>query len=322
MNRIRERWLSGPARPTLEQLEDRFVPSIDYPNLPLVVAQFGSSGVWEWIGNTWAQITASKATVVAASSQYFHQYDQFASYSSIIVCEFPGWGVWSFHEATNSWTHLTWADASLLAVSPQYGSVAAEIPGQGVWEYNFNGTGQWTQLTAANASLLAMNSSGSQTVAAEFPGGGVWTFEGGWHQLTAADASSLSIAQDRTVLAEFPGQGVWYHNPNTGWANHHITSNDAAIVSLSENVDEAAAYFPQANGAISSPGLWVNPLNGQGWQYLFTAAECTLMGIAGRGSYTVAEFPTYGVWMFYNNHWIQLTGADASVLAVDTGIQI
>ena len=46
------------------------------------------------------------------------------------------------------------------------------------------------------------------------------------------------------------------------------------------------------------------------------------MGIAARGSQTVAELPTYGAWMFFNNHWIQLTGADASVLAVDTGVQI
>jgi hypothetical protein len=187
-------------------------------------------------------------------------------------------------------------------------------------------------LTGSDPSLLAMNSSGAQTVVADFPGYGVWAFEGnGWTQVTPSDASSLAVAQDRTIVAEFPGAGVWVYSSifthPRQW--RQITPNDAYALSMSENfADVVSAAFAQPSGPISTPGSWVNQLNGTGWEFL-SSAEPSLLGTSARHSETVVELPGFGVWMFtytYNSsgqqvwYWENLTPADVNVLAVDTGV--
>ena len=70
----------------------------------------------------------------------------------------PGSGVYGYRPDTGFQQLLT-ANASVLAVNAN-GDVAAEFPGYGVYHYT-EATETWLQLTAYNATLLGIDSSGN-----------------------------------------------------------------------------------------------------------------------------------------------------------------
>ena len=118
--------LTNPsARPSLEALEDRDVPST-------LAAEFPGHGVWSYASGTWTQLTAADASQVAADSH------------GDVVGEFPGQGVWLFKDG--AWQQINGHDVASLAIAysflgtPASGTytniyVAAEFPGYGVCRY-------------------------------------------------------------------------------------------------------------------------------------------------------------------------------------------
>jgi hypothetical protein len=117
------------ARPALEELENRDVPSS--------LACSFANGVWRWNeGTGWERLIPVPASIIATSSD------------GIVVCEFPN-GVWRYSDLLG-WQHLTPAAPSSLGVNAA-GSVVAEFPGLGVWRYE-NVTG-WQRLTPADAMV-------------------------------------------------------------------------------------------------------------------------------------------------------------------------
>jgi hypothetical protein len=175
-------------------------------------------------------------------------------------------------------------------------NLAMEVPGFGVWQYNPGGGG-WQQLTTNNASLVASDSAGE--VVAAFPGWGVWLYSAGfppaslsgaWTQITANDtAAGLDIGyfsgptrfgKDTVtnVVAEFPGQGLWRYTNERGNPFGYSMRN---------------AFWEQ-----------------------LTANNASTEAIDNAGE-VVAEFPGQGVWFCSaSTDWRQLTGADASSLAI------
>jgi hypothetical protein len=183
---------------------------------------------------------------------------------------------------------------------PSY--LAAEFPGYGVWRIQDGG--DWEQLTAANASQVAANGFGD--VVGEFPGQGVWLYSRsywgfGWQQLTANNAAGLAIGNSTVILmhempepyfvsavvAEFPGQGLWK-------ISHSYSLGIGSVVSS--------------------------------WEQL-TANNATTEAIDGNGN-VVASFKGQGTWFYGPGYysgtrgWQQLTGADATSLAIGSAAYI
>jgi hypothetical protein len=168
---------ANPARPRLEELESRDVPSY-------LAAEFPGQGVWLYnaADGSWQQVTANNASQVAADS------------NGDVVAAFPGQGLW-LRTPDNTWWQLTANNAASLdfAYHP-FGNlegwrgvllVVAEFPGQGLWrfsdwawsfgqDWSLRGYGGWIQLTANDAATEAIDQNGN--VAAAFPGAGVWRF--------------------------------------------------------------------------------------------------------------------------------------------------
>jgi hypothetical protein len=259
---------------------------------PAVVGQFGNQGVWELNGVTgaWAQLTAANATLLADDP------------AGDAAAEFPGYGVWRYTPAAG-WKQLHPVDVTLLAMDA-LGDVVVNFPGYGVGQY-LPGSG-WRLLTAANASLLSVDANGD--IAAEFPGYGVWEFttaSNGWKQLHSVDVTLLAMDAAGDVAANFPGYGVGRYTAGTGW---RLLDGVQASALAMDAFGDVAAEFP-------GYGVGEFPADGGGAREL-TAANAALLGADAFGAF-YAEFAGYGVWRYDPTHgWVQLTAADATLLAV------
>jgi hypothetical protein len=319
------------ARPALEALEDRDVPSY-------LAAEFPGRGVWghDSVTGTWTQLTAAEASQVAADS------------NGDVVGEFPGQGVGLY--SAGAWWQITANNASVLSIGFRTGatdlggshtywqiSVAAEFPGQGLWAYychNVPGTvvAQWQQLTENNASLVAVNGNGHAV--AEFPGQGVWIDDAvGWSWLTPSDATCLATgcAPDprnppnaypfwpAAVVASFPGYGVFRIWENMigqvgGWPWEQLTANTATALSVNRYGDVVGKFPGQglwsytASSAAAAAG-WA-----AGWKQL-TAADAVLVGIDAAGN-VYGQFNGWGVWNDQVYSWQRLTADNATALGV------
>jgi len=302
------------ARPLLEKLEGRDVPSI-------MAAEFHGHGVWLYFPqelNGWRQVTAANASQVATDS------------AGDVVGEFPGQGLWLY--SGGAWQEITANNAVSFAlahgtVNPYTPServentfVVAEFPGQGLWRYgrsvSNDGTtvAGWMELTANNAYTEAVNQNGQ--VAAEFRGQGVWFYyESGWQQVTAADATSLATSMSAsggdwpTLVAEFPGYGVWHLRlqPGSGWSQ--LSSRDAITVGMN-SFDDTVAVFP-------GWGVGVFYNHGSGWDRRSTTDAA--LAVLDDADYLYATFPGRGVWfdLGWTGHyeWFSVNGADATSMS-------
>jgi hypothetical protein len=111
-----------------------------------------------------------------------------------IAANFPGFGLGLFLPGFG-WELINGYQATVIAIDER-GDVTAQFPGFEVAKYIFS-VHQWGGLSGApamTASLLGMDALGN--VFAEFQGLGVWSFypTRGWVQLTATDASVLTVA--------------------------------------------------------------------------------------------------------------------------------
>ncbi len=309
MNRLTNR----STRPALEALEDRAVPTYLAAALPeMGVWRYSPTGIWE-------QVTAANATQVAADSR------------GDVIGTFPGQGVWLCTPG-NLWKQLTTRTAAGLDITYRpiqswVGTigVVAEFPGQGLWRWgliignygvwNPIVDGGWVQLTANNATAEAIDQNG--TVAAAFPGWGVWRFHDstGWQQLTAADASSLSVSAvvggAGFLAAEFPGWGVWRFQDGTGW--QQLTATDAVSVGVDPSGDVVAAFPGWGVWGYGDPVGAAAHHWAVGWNHL-TWADAGQVGIDAGGVYGL--FPGSGIWWNDGRTWIDMRVGSASSLGV------
>jgi hypothetical protein len=257
--------------------------------VPVVVAQFGNQGVWEFnrFQGTWVLLTPANASLLASDAL------------GDVVGVFPGNGVWLFRPGT-TWTKINGIDATVLTMNAS-GVVAAEFPGFGVGE--FVPAFGWRSLTGANASLLSIDDNAD--VAGEFPGAGVWLFRpaSGWTQLNGVDASLLAMSPQGDVVANFHGFGVAEYSPATGWQLLNGTQATALAV---DRYGDVTAEFAGVGVGAYIPAF--------GWR-LLTGANASLLHYDGLGD-VIAEFPGSGVWEFDPSRgWFQSTAANATVLA-------
>jgi hypothetical protein len=147
--------------------------------------------------------------------------------------------------------------------------------------------------------------------AAAFPGQGLWrkASDGGWVELTAANAEQVDADANGDVVAEFAGQGVWRYTDATGW--QQLTAANASLLAMSGKGIVVAGF--------AGSGVWRYE-DGRGWQ-LLTLANASQLGVDLYGN-VVGEFAGDGVWRYDDFHgWQQLTGADASLVAIgDNGV--
>jgi hypothetical protein len=311
MNRLR----NGPARPVLEVLEDRDVPSY-------LAAEFPGQGVWRYesTSGTWTELTTNNASQVAADT------------NGDVVAAFPGQGVW-LCTPDNAWRQLTAATAASLDVAYcRWGDsngiangvigVVADVPGQGLWRFSQamynagqgwiladNIGGRWIQLTANDATSEAIDQKGN--VAAAFSGAGVWRFQDstGWQQLTAANASDVAMRAivdgPSSLAAAFPGHGVWRFRDGTGW--QQLTASDAATVGINGNGDVVGEFAGSGVWSYSDAGAGgYNP----GWVHL-TAADAVMVGIDAAGN-VYGQFPNWGVWYDRFGSWQYVSPSNAA----------
>jgi hypothetical protein len=257
---------------------------------PVEVAQFGSTGVWEFnrAFATWVQLTPANATLLAADPL------------GDVAADFPGYGVQLYSPAAG-WKQINGVDATLLAMDA-LGDVVAEFPGYGVGEYQ--PASGWRSLTPANASLLAVDALGD--VAAVFPGYGVQLFRpsAGWKQINGVDASLLAMDAQGDVVANFQGVGVGEYLPATGWKLLNGTQATALAVN--------ALGVVVANFAGIGVGEYLPSF---GWK-VFLPTNTALLAIDFNGD-VFGEFAGFGVWEFDPFQFgKQLRASDAALLAV------
>jgi hypothetical protein len=262
----------------------------------------------------------------------------FASAVSVVVGQFSSTGVWQLNRATNSWSQLTAANATLLAADPQ-GDVVGEFPGYGVWEHRLSSG--WQHLNGIDATALAMNAQGD--VVAAFPGYGVGEYlpSTGWRLLTGANASVLAIDALGDVAGAFPGAGVWEFRPASGW--RHLNGVDASRLAMDALGDVVANFLGYGVGEYRPASGWalLNGVQAQslamdaeghvtaqfkgygvgeylptsGWRSL-TTADAVRVAMVGSGS-VFGDFAGSGIWEYDPfRGWFKLTNAVASALAV------
>jgi hypothetical protein len=254
-----------------------------------LVAQFGSTGVWQFDRSTgtWAQLTPANASLLAMDT------------NGDVAAEFPGYGLWEYQPGSG-WKLLHGVDVSLLTMNAS-GTIAVEFPGYGVGQYT-PGAG-WRLLTGANASQLAIDANGD--IAGAFPRYGVWEFQSasGWHQLNGVDVTLLAMDPQGDVAANFRGYGVGEYSPGTGWRL------------LNGTQASALALDPQGDVLANFVGYGVAEyVAGSGWRSLTTANAAAL---AADDSGTIyGAFAGFGVWQYDPTRgWFQLRTTDAAVLA-------
>ena len=107
-----------------------------------------------------------------------------------------------------------------------YPSVPADFAGEGVWRWDASG---WKQLTASDATHLTIDTAGD--VAASF-NTGVFRYQdaSGWSLLSGGLAGALAMDANGNLVTDFTGLGVWFDSNQTGW--QELTPADAALLAV------------------------------------------------------------------------------------------
>jgi hypothetical protein len=260
-------------------------------SLPVVVGQFGNTGVWQFDQRAgfWSQLTAANATTLAVDSQ------------GDVAGTFKGAGVWRYKRYTSSWTQIGTSDASALVMDP-LGDIAGAFPGAGIWY--FRPAFGWTQIGTGNASVLSVDAAGD--VAGTFPGHGIWLYRAavGFQQIGTGDASVLTMDALGDVIGTFPGHGVWEYRPALGFQQ----TGQADATAL------AADPYGNVMGSFAGAGIY-QYLPAVGWRP-FLPAVAQVLGMDTLGD-VFGTFAGYGVWEAGAFRFgRQLRSADASLLVV------
>jgi hypothetical protein len=257
---------------------------------PVVVGDFGSTGVWEFnrATNSWVQIGTGTASSLAADPL------------GDVAGAFGRAGVWLFKPSIG-FKQIGTGNASLLAMDA-LGDVAGEFPGAGVWL--FRPAVGFQQIGTGNAAALAMDAQGD--VVGTFPKAGVWLFRPavGFQQIGTGDASVLTMDALGDVIGAFPGAGIWEFRLTTGF--QQINAADAKTL----------AADPYGNVVASFAGVGVGQYQPTvGWQMILPVSAAVL-GMDALDD-VFGEFAGFGVWQGGEFRFVtQLQAADASVLVV------
>jgi hypothetical protein len=235
---------------------------------PVVVGQFGSTGVWRFNQTTggWTQLTPANASRLAADPL------------GDVAGTFPGAGVWLLRPSTG-WVQIGTSDAALLAMDA-LGDVAGSFTGAGVWL--FRPALGWRQIGTSDAAALAMDTQGD--VVGTFPHAGVWLFRAavGFQMIGTGDASVLTMDGLGDVIGSFPGAGVWEFRPAIGF--QQINSANAT----------ALAADPYGNVVASFPGVVAQYQPTVGWR-TFLPVAAAVLGMDALGD-VFGAFTGSGVW--------------------------
>jgi hypothetical protein len=258
---------------------------------PVLVGQFGGTGVWQFNQalNTWVQLTPANANALAADPQ------------GDVAGAFKGAGVWRYRRSSGSWTQIGTSDATLLAMDA-LGDLAGEFPGAGVWL--FRPASGWTQIGTGDASVLAMDALGDAV--GTFPGHGAWLFRPavGFQQIGSGDASVMTMDALGDVIGTFPGHGVWEYRQYLGFQQTGVSDATALAADPYGNV---VGSFPGAGVFQYQPAV--------GWRPLLPAVAQAL-GMDALGA-VFGAFPGFGVWQAGAFRFgTQLRAADAYLLVV------
>jgi subtilisin-like proprotein convertase family protein len=274
-----------------------------------VFADFPTEGVWEYTAakGKWAQLLTTDATALAVDA------------SGDLAVELPGAavpGVYFLAAKTTTPTLLSSDQASRLTIDAT-GDVVAQFPDAGVEEYASGGN-QFTSLTTSNATLVAADNGGNtdaaNDVVLDAAGSGVERYEQGagptLTQLNTAVATVLASDSNGDVAAVVGGVLERYRDATATWE----------ALALPTKLQGATPYLVGVNGAGSvtaafqNAGLWQYTDVG-GWKEL-NSVDPEVLAEDGNGD-VAASFPGYGVFEFSGGSARQLTGSEASLLAVD-----
>jgi hypothetical protein len=257
---------------------------------PVVVGQFGTTGVWEYNRptGTWGQLTSANASVLAADPQ------------GDLVGDFPGNGVWEYRPVSG-WKQINGVDATVLAMDAN-GDIAASFPGYGVGEY-LPASG-WRSLTPSVAYLLAMDNLGE--VAGAFHGYGIQLFRpaSGWVPINGVDTSLLAMDPQGDVFANFHGVGVAEYQAAAGWKV--LNGVEAQALTADGNGDVFAQFAGYGVGEYVPAAGW----------HTSTLANAAVLAADAAGA-ALGEFLGNGVWE-YDSYlgWHQIRTQDATLLAI------
>jgi len=244
---------------------------------PVVVGQFGTTGVWRFnrLTGTWVNLTTSNATALATAP------------NGNIVANFGPNGLWYYNAATVTWTQINTVEASALAID-RLGNAHVNFAGFGTYVYRL-ATGQYAQLlgTGATANKLLVSANGD--VFADFTGFGLFRYRSttGWVQLNGNSTLALAVGANGDLAASFAGFGTYRFTQATGF--NLINGVDATALAVGGN-GSIAASFPGFGVA-----QYVQYANG--WRTIGPGTQADSLAVDWNG-HVYAQLNGFGVWEF------------------------
>jgi hypothetical protein len=287
------RSLFDSARPQLETLEDRLVPS--------TMAGSYADGIWRYDTTTgWARISTRQATQLDVDDAG-NIYGAFSD------------GLWRWSAATASWSHPSSLTVNQFQVTAS-GIFYGDFKGSGLWRWDPSTNG-WAHLTNLDPVQDGMVVSDSDAFFGSFftgtPGSWRWTPTAGWSLLTTSlpDQIQTDAAGDFVglfnTLVPVTQRGTWRWNPTAGWTRLSIREPFSIAVSANGAIFEDrgdTGIWRMAPGALSFTQIDSTSDHGA---FLATLPDGSLFAsrlVTGdrhlTGWYWSASEPGFGVFKF------------------------
>ncbi len=291
--------------------------------------------------------TGAGATTASFAPQQTFALDGYPnSADSVAVADFNGDGRPDIVAANSNGTVSVLLNTT-PAGSATFPAVVADVPGQGVEEYDRD-AGAWVQLNAQNpseVSLLAADPRGD--VFADYPGYGVYRYSPStfaWTLLNGHDAVALTADAQGDAFPSIAGAGVGEFRLNgtaqllntsaaallaadangnligdfTGYGVYRYTASTGAWTLLNGNDAEAVAVDARGDAFLSIAGAGLGEFRADGTTLLITPFAPSALDADGAGD-LAADFTGYGVQRYTasSGGWTPLNGHDAVALAID-----
>jgi hypothetical protein len=267
---------------------------------------FGASGIWEYDGGAWAQIsTANPKSLLAA--------DVDGDGADELLADLGSTGLWLWN--AGAWNQLSGVNVEGLAAGDVDADGAAEVVGDfgtvGLWLFN---GGAWTQLSGVNADFVLvanLDDVGGAEIIGDFGAVGLWVWSGGaWYQLSGVNADYVASgkwAGGRFLIGDFGATGLWQCKDGL-WTQWSSVNADYMIAADIDNDGE-----DEVVGDFGTVGLWL--INSGAWTEL-SGLDAEFMVSADVNADNKAEiavdFGSIGLWLWNSaGGWTQLSGVNA-----------